>query len=114
VHEQLEGAGMPVARLVTAHAVALVCPGVDRAAGGAGGGSDTLTDVVDGVDDGAEADDGRLYRWCQLGSFGNMVARDDDECEHESVGPDSVQLLSILSPDDPGIPGPLLTIITYE
>jgi hypothetical protein len=47
-------------------------PGVDGAAGGAdaigpggaGGGSDTLTDVIDGADDGSEADDERLYCWC--------------------------------------------------
>jgi inhibitor of growth protein 3 len=91
VHEQLEGPGMPVARSVTAHAVALARPGVDGAAGGAGAigpggagsGSGTLMDIVDGADDGAEADDGRLYCWCQMGSFGDMVACDDNECERE-------------------------------
>jgi inhibitor of growth protein 3 len=90
VHEQLEGPGMPVARSVTAHAVALARPGVDGAAGGAGaigpgGGSGMLMDVVDGADDGAEADDGRLYCWCQVGSYGDMVACDDNECEREWV-----------------------------
>jgi len=68
--------GMPIARSVTAHAVAGVV-------GGAGGGSGTLMDVVDGADDGADADDGRLYCWCQMGSFGDMVACDDNECECE-------------------------------
>jgi hypothetical protein len=93
VHEQLEGPGMPVARSVTAHAVALARPGVDGAVGGAGAigpggagvGSGTLMDVIDGADDGAEADDGRLYCWCQMGSFGDMVACDDNECEREWV-----------------------------
>jgi len=82
---------MPVARSVTAHAVALARPGIDGAAGGAGAigpggagvGSGTLMDVIDGADDGAEADDGRLYCWCQMGSFGDMVACDDNECERE-------------------------------
>jgi hypothetical protein len=96
VHEQLEGPGMPVARSVAAHAVALAHPGVDGGAsggsgagaigpGGAGGGSGTPMDVVDGADDGAEADDGRVYCWCQMGSFGDMVACDDTECEREWV-----------------------------
>jgi inhibitor of growth protein 3 len=84
---------MPVARSVTAHAVALARPGVDGAAGGAGaigpggagGGSGALMDVIDGADDGAEADDGRVYCWCQMGSFGDMVACDDKECEREWV-----------------------------
>jgi len=81
---------MPVARSVTAHAVALARPGVDGAAGGAGaighgGGSGMLMDIIDGADDGAEADDGRLYCWCQMGSFGDMVACDDNECEREWV-----------------------------
>jgi len=79
---------MPVARSVTAHAVALARPGVDAAtgaigSGGAVGGNSALMDVVDGVDDGAEADDGRVYCWCQMGSFGDMVACDDNECERE-------------------------------
>jgi hypothetical protein len=95
VHEQLEGPGMPVARSVTAHAVALTRPGVDGAAGGAGaigpggagGGGGMMMDVIDGADDGAEADDGRLYCWCQMGSFGDMVACDDNECEREWVSP---------------------------
>lgn len=84
---------MPVARSVTAHAVALARPGLDGAAsgagaigpGGAGGGSGMLMDVVDGADDGAEADDGRVYCWCQMGSYGDMVACDDNECEREWV-----------------------------
>lgn len=84
---------MPVARSVNAHAVALARPGVDGAAGGAGaigpggagGGGGTLMDIIDGADDGAEADDGRLYCWCQMGSFGDMVACDDNECEREWV-----------------------------
>lgn len=82
---------MPVARSVTAHAVALARPGVDGAVGGAGaigpggagGGGGALMDIVDGADDGAEADDGRLYCWCQMGSFGDMIACDDNECERE-------------------------------
>ena len=62
---------MPVVHSVTAHAVALAHPGVDSAAGGAGtigpgstgGGSGALMDVIDGADDGAEVDDGRVYCW---------------------------------------------------
>lgn len=84
---------MPVARSVTAHAVALARPGIDGAAGGAGaigpggagGGGGALMDVIDGADDGAEADDGRVYCWCQMGSYGDMVACDDNECEREWV-----------------------------
>lgn len=80
---------MPVARSVTAHAVALTCPGADGVAGAIGpggpGGSGMLMDIVDGADDGAEADDGRVYCWCQMGSFGDMVACDDNECEREWV-----------------------------
>lgn len=80
---------MPVARSVTAHAVALTRPGVDGGAGGAGaigpGGGSMLMDIIDGADDGAEADDGRVYCWCQMGSFGDMVACDDNECEREWV-----------------------------
>jgi inhibitor of growth protein 3 len=81
---------MPVARSVAAHAVALAGPGVDGGGGGggdlgAGAGSGTLMDTVDGADDGAEADDGRLYCWCQMGSYGDMVACDDNECEREWV-----------------------------
>ncbi len=89
MHEQLEGPGMPVARSVAAHAVALARPGVDGGAGalgpGGAGGSGTPMDIIDGGDDGAEADDGRVYCWCQMGSFGDMVACDDNECEREWV-----------------------------
>ncbi len=80
---------MPVARSVAAHAVALARPGVDGGAGalgpGGAGGSGTPMDIIDGGDDGAEADDGRVYCWCQMGSFGDMVACDDNECEREWV-----------------------------
>lgn len=83
---------MPVARSVAAHAVALAGPGVDGGGGnggalgpGVGTGSGTPMDIVDGADDGAEADDGRLYCWCQMGSYGDMVACDDNECEREWV-----------------------------
>jgi inhibitor of growth protein 3 len=85
VHAQLEGPGMPVARSVAAHAVALAGPGIDGSGGGGDAGSGTPMDIVDGADDGAEADDGRLYCWCQMGSYGNMVACDDTECEREWV-----------------------------
>jgi hypothetical protein len=88
VHAQLEGPGMPVARSVAAHAVALAGPGVDGGGAlgpGAGAGGGTPMDVVDGADDGAEADDGRLYCLCQMVSYGDMVACDDDECEREWV-----------------------------
>lgn len=83
---------MPVARSVAAHAVALAGPGVDGGGSnggtlgpGVGAGSGTPMDIVDGADDGAEADDGRLYCWCQMGSYGDMVACDDNECEREWV-----------------------------
>ena len=88
VHAQLEGPGMPVARSVAAHAVSLAGPGVDGGGGGGsalGPGGGTPMDVVDGADDGAEADDGRLYCLCQMVSYGDMVACDDDECEREWV-----------------------------
>lgn len=92
MHAQLEGPGMPVARSVAAHAVALAGPGVDGGGSnggtlgpGVGAGSGTPMDIVDGADDGAEADDGRLYCWCQMGSYGDMVACDDNECEREWV-----------------------------
>jgi len=77
---------MPVARSVAAHAVSLAGPGVDGGGGGGGAlgpGGGTPMDVVDGADDGAEADDGRLYCLCQMVSYGDMVACDDDECERE-------------------------------
>ncbi|KAI9512609.1 hypothetical protein F5148DRAFT_1273570 [Russula earlei] len=93
VHAQLEGPGMPVARSIVPHAVTLAGPGVDGGGGGvgpgiggtvgAGAGSGTPVDAADGADDGAEADDGRLYCWCQVGSYGDMVACDDNECERE-------------------------------
>ncbi|KAH9056973.1 hypothetical protein EDB87DRAFT_1633547 [Lactarius vividus] len=72
VHAQLEGPGMPVARsIVASHPAVLTGPGVD------GGGA---VAVAGG---GPEADDGRLYCWCQVGSYGDMVACDDNECERE-------------------------------
>jgi len=84
---------MPIARSLVAHAAALTGPGVDGGSGGgigggaagvgAGAGSGTPMDGADGADDGAEADDGRLYCWCQVGSYGDMVACDDNECERE-------------------------------
>jgi len=93
VHEQLEGPGMPVARPLVSHPAGLAGPGVNGAGGGvgpgvggtagAGAGSGTPMDTADGADDGAEADDGRLYCWCQVGSYGDMVACDDNECERE-------------------------------
>jgi inhibitor of growth protein 3 len=91
---------MPVVRPLVAHAAALTGPGIDGASGngigtgangtpgvgaGAGAGSGTPMDTADGADDGAEADDGRLYCWCQVGSYGDMVACDDNECEREWV-----------------------------
>lgn len=88
---------MPVARSLVAHAAALTGPGVDGGSGngisagtpgvgaGAGAGGATPMDAADGADDGAEADDGRLYCWCQVGSYGDMVACDDNECEREWV-----------------------------
>lgn len=81
---------MPVARSL----VGLTGPGVDGAgpgggigagASGVGAGAGTPMDGADGADDGAEADDGRLYCWCQVGSYGDMVACDDNECEREWV-----------------------------
>jgi inhibitor of growth protein 3 len=91
---------MPVARSLVAHAAALTGPGVDGGGSngigtgatgtpgigaGGGAGSGTQMDAADGADDGAEADDGRLYCWCQVGSYGDMVACDDNECEREWV-----------------------------
>lgn len=81
VHAQLEGPGMPVARSIVAHSAVLTGPGVD---GGAVAGNGASVDMGgDGADDGAEADDGRLYCLCQVGSYGDMVACDDNECERE-------------------------------
>ena len=84
---------MPVARSLVAH---LTGPGVDGGSGGGigggaagtpgvGAGSGTPMDAADVADEGAEADDGRLYCWCQVGSYGDMVACDDNECEREWV-----------------------------
>lgn len=86
---------MPVSRPVP-HSSILTGPGVDGGstgtgsgagggAGGAGGGAGAPMDTGDGADDGGEADDGRLYCWCQVGSYGDMVACDDNECEREWV-----------------------------
>ncbi|KAH8998760.1 hypothetical protein EDB86DRAFT_3063967 [Lactarius hatsudake] len=90
VHAQLEGPGMPVARsIVASHPAVLTGPGVDGggavavAGGGGGVAAGASMDTGDGADDGAEADDGRLYCWCQVGSYGDMVACDDNECERE-------------------------------
>lgn len=90
VHAQLEGPGMPVARsIVASHpAAVLTGPGVDgggagAVAGGGGVAGGASMDAGDGADDGGEADDGRLYCWCQVGSYGDMVACDDNECERE-------------------------------
>ncbi|KAH9082296.1 hypothetical protein EDB83DRAFT_2593093 [Lactarius deliciosus] len=87
VHAQLEGPGMPVARsIVASHPAVLTGPGVDgggAVAGGGGVAAGASIDTGDGADDGAEADDGRLYCWCQVGSYGDMVACDDNECERE-------------------------------
>ncbi|KAI0307619.1 hypothetical protein B0F90DRAFT_1813063 [Multifurca ochricompacta] len=80
-----------------AHSTVLTGPGVDGGGGASGSGSGvgagagasagagtgTPMDTGDGADDGAEADDGRLYCWCQVGSYGDMVACDDNECERE-------------------------------
>ena len=91
VHAQLEGPGMPVARsIVTTHPAVLTGPGVDGGSGGGAvgvgvAGNGTSMDAGDGADDGAEADDGRLYCYCQVGSYGDMVACDDTECKHEWV-----------------------------
>jgi hypothetical protein len=85
---------MPVARSMVTHSAILTGPGIDggnagvgagTGAGGAGGGGGTGMDTGDGADDGGEADDGRLYCWCQVGSYGDMVACDDNECEREWV-----------------------------
>jgi hypothetical protein len=87
---------MPVSRPVP-HSSILTGPGVDggstgtgsgaggSAGGAAGGGGGAPMDTGDGADDGGEADDGRLYCWCQVGSYGDMVACDDNECEREWV-----------------------------
>ena len=92
---------MPVARSIVSgatHPSVLTGPGVDGGGGGTiavaggvitaaagNGGSSSIMDTGDGADDGAEADDGRLYCWCQVGSYGDMVACDDNECKHEWV-----------------------------
>jgi hypothetical protein len=100
VHAQLEGPGMPVARSLVAH---LTGPGVDGVSGGGigggvagtpgvGAGSGIPMDAADAADEGAEADDGRLYCWCQVGSYGDMVACDDNECEREWVSVSSLFL----------------------
>jgi len=46
-------------------------------------GSGTSTVAPDGAYDGAELDDVGLYRRCQVGGYGDMVACDDNECELE-------------------------------
>lgn len=102
VHAQLEGPGMPVARsMVATHPSVLTGPGVDGGGavgggggGGAGAGNGASLDAGDGADDGAEADDGRLYCWCQVGSYGDMVACDDNECKHEWVSPPAFRVIN--------------------
>jgi inhibitor of growth protein 3 len=80
---------MPVARPIVP--TVLTGPGVDggsgavAAVGGVAAGNGVSMDTGDGVDDGAEADDGRLYCLCQVGSYGDMVACDDNECKREWV-----------------------------
>ena len=66
------------------HAAGLAGPGANGAGGGvssgvgagAGAGSGTPMDRADGADGG---------RQCQMGSYGDMVACDDNECECEWV-----------------------------
>ncbi|KAI0271484.1 hypothetical protein BC834DRAFT_966957 [Gloeopeniophorella convolvens] len=77
VHAQLEGPGMPVARAVVPPTAVLAGPGVEGAGAGA------PADAGDGGDGAEEVDDGRVYCWCQMGSYGDMVACDDNECERE-------------------------------
>jgi hypothetical protein len=57
-------------------AVALVRSGTDEGAGGGGA-------IGPGADDDIEADDERVYCWCQTESYGVMVACDDNDCERE-------------------------------
>ncbi|KAH9049490.1 hypothetical protein EDB84DRAFT_1453038 [Lactarius hengduanensis] len=82
VHAQLEGPGMPVARSIVGLPRGLDGGGAVAVAGG-GVAAGASMDTGDGADDGGEADDGRLYCWCQVGSYGDMVACDDNECERE-------------------------------
>ncbi|KAI0050620.1 hypothetical protein FA95DRAFT_1536152 [Auriscalpium vulgare] len=81
VHERLQGPGMPVARNIVPP-VALVGPGVD---GGVSLAGTRAMDVGEQADDAAEGDDGKVYCWCNMGSFGEMVACDDAECVREWV-----------------------------
>ncbi|KAI9445403.1 hypothetical protein H4582DRAFT_1915277 [Lactarius indigo] len=83
VHAQLEGPGMPVARSIVASHPTSMGAGTVAVAGGGVVGNGASMDTGDGADDGGEADDGRLYCWCQVGSYGDMVACDDNECERE-------------------------------
>jgi len=48
-------------------------------------GNGTLMDAPDDAYDGGELDDGCLYRRCQVGSYGDIVACDDNDCEREKV-----------------------------
>ena len=68
---QLEGPGMPLARpyVPTPPAAAEV----DTDGGAAG------------VDGEADGDDGKTYCFCERGSFGEMIACDDSNCEREWV-----------------------------
>lgn len=71
VHAQLQGPGMPVARNVVPTSAILIGPGVEGTAHIQSGG------------EGEEADDGKLYCWCNGPSHGVMIACDDAECEKE-------------------------------
>ncbi|KIP11137.1 hypothetical protein PHLGIDRAFT_100080 [Phlebiopsis gigantea 11061_1 CR5-6] len=65
---QLEGPGMPSRNIVSSHA-ASVAPEVDTDAGAGDGDGDV--------------DDGKTYCFCNRGSFGEMIACDDETCEKE-------------------------------
>ena len=64
---------MPVARNVVPTSAILIGPGVEGTAHIQSGG------------EGEEADDGKLYCWCNGPSHGVMIACDDAECEKEWV-----------------------------
>ncbi|KAA1471424.1 hypothetical protein DENSPDRAFT_837414 [Dentipellis sp. KUC8613] len=73
-HAMLEGPGMPVARSVVPPATALVGPGID---GGA------TTDAGEPGELDGEGDDGKRYCWCNMPSYGEMIACDMPGCERE-------------------------------
>ncbi len=68
----LEGPGMPMARPIPQPTPPLTAE-VDTDGGAAG------------VDGEADGDDGKTYCVCNRGSFGEMIACDDDNCEQEWV-----------------------------